>query len=154
MERFPEKVKAARNELGLSQTRLAEMAGVSLRTILAYEKGEKEPRPSTMLKLAKALGVSARFLSDDGCDDPMRDIEKDGYIEEARRLYGSRGMRDMKELLAENTALFAGGELSQEQKDVFFQEIMTAYVTCREEAKKKFGRKKTGAAASGNGGEG
>ena len=47
----------------------------------------------------------------------------------------------MDQLLQENTALFAGGELSQEQKDMFFQAVMTAYVTCREEAKAKFGRK-------------
>lgn len=154
MERFPEKVKAARNELDLSQTQLGELAGVSLRTIVAYEKGEKEPRPSTLLKLAKALKVSVRFLTDDECNNPMQDIEKDGYIEEARRRYGSRGMKDMQTLLAENTALFAGGELSQEQKDTFFQAIMTAYVTCKEEAKKKYGhRKTTGTAATGNGAE-
>ena len=44
-------------------------------------------------------------------------------------------------LLADNSALFARGELSQDQKDVFFQAVMTAYVTCREETKEKFGRK-------------
>lgn len=47
----------------------------------------------------------------------------------------------MTELLRDNAALFAGGILSQEQKDEFFQAVMTAYVTCREEAKKKFGNK-------------
>ena len=35
MKPFSEKVKEARNELGLSQTQLGEAAGVSLRTILA-----------------------------------------------------------------------------------------------------------------------
>lgn len=43
--------------------------------------------------------------------------------------------------VADNAALFAGGELSQDQKDAFFQAVMTAYVTCKEEAKAKFGRK-------------
>ena len=71
----------------------------------------------------------------------MEDIEKDGYIEEAREKYGSKGGRDIEQLLADNAALFAGGELTQEQKDEFFQAIMTAYVTCKEEAKAKFGRK-------------
>ena len=141
MKPFSQKVKDARNELGLSQTQLGEAAGVSLRTILAYEKGEKTPRPATMLKLAKALKVSVKFLSDDECDNPVEDIEKDGYIEEARERYGAQGVRDMDALLADNAALFAGGELSQEQKDAFFQAVMTAYVTCKEEAKAKFGRK-------------
>lgn len=141
MKQFSEKVKDARSELGLSQSQLGEIAGVSLRTILAYEKGEKKPRQSTMLKLAKALKVSVKFLSDDNCENPVEDIEKDGYIEEARERYGSRGARDVEKLLAENTALFAGGELSQDQKDAFFQAVMTAYVTCKEEAKKKFGHR-------------
>ena len=141
MKPFTDKVRDARIELGLTQTQLGEAAGVSLRTILAYEKGEKKPRQATMLKLAKALKVSVKFLSDDACEDPMEDIEKDGYIEEAREKYGSKGGRDIEQLLADNAALFAGGELTQEQKDEFFQAIMTAYVTCKEEAKAKFGRK-------------
>ena len=141
MKPFTDKVRDARIELGLTQTQLGEAAGVSLRTILAYEKGEKKPRQATMLKLAKALKVSVKFLSDDACEDPMEDIEKDGYIEEAREKDGSKGGRDIEQLLADNAALVAGGELTQEQKDEFFQAIMTAYVTCKEEAKAKFGRK-------------
>ena len=141
MKPFTDKVRDARIELGMTQTQLGEAVGVSLRTILAYEKGEKKPRQATMLKLAKVLKVSVKFLSDDACEDPMEDIEKDGYIEEAREKYGSKGGRDVEQLLADNAALFAGGELTQEQKDEFFQAIMTAYVTCKEEAKAKFGRK-------------
>ena len=84
MKTFSEKVRDARLQLGLSQTQLGEAVGISLRAIVSYEKGEKKPRPGTMLKLAKALGVSVKFLSDDTCENPMEDIEKDGYIEEAR----------------------------------------------------------------------
>ena len=47
----------------------------------------------------------------------------------------------MEQLLADNAALFAGGELSEEQKDAFFQAVMAAYVKCKEEAKTKFGKK-------------
>ena len=83
MSRFSEKVKHARLELGLTQPELGAAVGVSLRTILAYEKGEKEPRAGTLLKLAKALKVSSRFLKDDDCDDPMEEIEKDSYIMDA-----------------------------------------------------------------------
>lgn len=141
MKTFSEKVKDARLQLGLSQQQLGEATGVSLRTILSYEKGEKMPRQGTLLKLAKALGVSSKFLIDDLCENPMEDIEKDRYIEDAREKYGNKGAKDVEKLLADNAALFAGGELSQEQKDEFFQAVMVAYVTCKEEAKKKFGRK-------------
>ncbi len=142
MSTFAEKVKMARSELDMTQSELGEATGVSLRSILDYEKGKKYPRQSTLLKLAKALQVSSRFLSDDSCDDPLADIERDGFITEARERYGSKGARDINRLLAENAAVFAGGDLSQDQKDKFFQAVMTAYVTSKEEARKTFGRKK------------
>ncbi len=141
MASFAEKVKTARSELGLTQAELGEAVGVSLRTILDYEKGKKSPRQSTLLKLAKALKVSVKFLTDDTCNNPLADIEKDGYIEEARQRYGAAGGRDVEQLLADNAALFAGGELSQDQKDAFFEAVMKAYITCKEESRAKFGRK-------------
>lgn len=138
MKSFAEKVFDARTELGFSQTQLGEKVGVSLRSILAYEKGEKTPRPSTVLKLARELNVSVKFLTDDTCENPLEDIEKDGYIEEAREKYGSKGARDLDTLISENCALFAGGELSTEEKDVFFEALTKAYIACKEEAREKF----------------
>lgn len=141
MKTFPEKVKEARVSLGISQPQLGKKIGLSVRSVIAYEKGEKKPRPASMLKLAKALGVSVKFLSDDECEDPMADIEKDDYIAEAWERYGAAGAKNMDDLLSANTALFAGGELSQEQKDAFFEAVMKAYITCKEEARRKFGKK-------------
>ena len=141
MKAFADKVKEARISLGMSQTQLAQEVGVSPRSVQAYERGEKTPRAAMMAKLAKVLKVSVKFLTDDECEDPVADIEKDNYIEEARERYGSKGARDVEQLLADNAALFAGGELSEEQKDAFCQAVMAAYVKCKEEAKTKFGKK-------------
>ena len=142
MKSFSEKIKEARAELELSQLQLGNIIGVSVRSIIAYEKGDKKPRKGTLLKLAKALKVSVRFLSDSMCDNPLEDIEKDGYIEYAREHYGRNGEKDIENLLKENSALFAGGKYSQEQKDAFFEAIMKAYITCKEEAKSKYGKNK------------
>lgn len=139
---FSDKIKRAREVAKLTQQELAKEVGVSQRTIASYESGGARARRSTTEKLARALKVSVKFLSDDDCTNPLEDIEKDEYIDQARAMYGSKGVRDMEELLQDNAALFAGGELSQEQKDAFFQAVMTAYVTCKEEAKKKFSPKK------------
>ena len=139
---FSDKIKRSREVAHLTQNELAQLVGVSQRTIASYESGGAKARRSTIEKLARALKVSVRFLSDDDCTDPLAEIEKDDYIEQAREMYGTKGVRDMEELLRENTALFAGGELSQDQKDAFFQAVMTAYVTCKEEARKKFSSKK------------
>ena len=139
---FSDKIKRSREVAKLTQLELAQEVGVSQRTIASYESGGARARRSTTEKLARALKVSVKFLSDDDCTNPLEDIEKDEYIDQARAMYGSKGVRDMEELLQDNAALFAGGELSQEQKDAFFQAVMTAYVTCKEEAKKKFSPKK------------
>lgn len=139
---FSDKIKHSREVVKLTQLELAKAVGVSRRTIASYESGGARARRYTTEKLANALKVSVKYLSDDSCTDPLEDIEKDEYIDQARALYGAKGVRDMDELLQENIAFFAGGELSQEQKDAFFQAVMTAYVTCKEEASKKFSSKK------------
>lgn len=138
---FSDKVKRAREVRGFTQDELAQEIGVSRRTIAAYESGGAIARRSTTEKLAYALKVSVKYLSDEFCTDPLAEIEKDEYVEQARALYGAKGVRDMEELLKDNAALFAGGELSQEQKDAFFEAVMKAYITCKEEAKIKFGSK-------------
>ena len=134
---FPEKVRDARAELGLSQNELGKAIGVSGRMIYAYEQGEKVPRKGTLLRLARELKVSCRFLTDDECEDPMADIERDGYIAEARDRYGASAAKDVEKLMDEAVALFAGGTISQGQKDAFFNAVMTAYVTCKVEAQKR-----------------
>ncbi|MCQ2448535.1 MAG: XRE family transcriptional regulator [Oscillibacter sp.] len=106
----------------------------------AYETDGAIARRSTVEKLAAALNVSVKFLTDENCMEPLADIEKDTYIEQARALHGAQGARDMEELLNETKALFAGGTISEEQKDAYFQAVMAAYLACKEEAKKKYGR--------------
>ena len=138
---FSEKIRSSREMLEISQTELAEQVGVSRRTIVAYEAGEATARKSTIAKLARVLKVSTKFLSDEDCNDPLADIEKDPFVEQARALYGGTGARDMDALLKENAALFAGGELSQDEKDAFFEAITQAYFASKNEAKRKFSPK-------------
>ena len=138
---FSEKIRSSREMLEISQTELAELVGVSRRTIVAYEAGEANARKSTIAKLARVLKVSTKFLSDENCNDPLADIDQDPYVEQARELYGNVGARDMEALLRDNAALFAGGELSQDEKDAFFEAITQAYFASKNEAKRKFSPK-------------
>ena len=52
-------LKKLRNKKGWSQERLAREAGISYNTLIKIERGGiKNPRLETLIKLAKALGVS------------------------------------------------------------------------------------------------
>jgi DNA-binding XRE family transcriptional regulator len=54
MKNFPSQVRAARGLLNLTQQDLADISGVSLRTIVQFERGKKEPSVS----IAKVLRLS------------------------------------------------------------------------------------------------
>jgi transcriptional regulator with XRE-family HTH domain len=140
---FSDKVKRSREIRQMTQQQLADAVGVSKRTIASYESDGARARSSTMRKLAAALNVSYDYLSKDEIEDPMHGIEKAPYVEEARALYGGKAAAEIDALMERNTALFAGGELSQEAKDAYFEAVMKAYLACKEEARKTFGRKKS-----------
>lgn len=52
-------LRAARRRSGLSARALAELAGTSHATVLAYESGRKVPRTDTFLRLLDAAGFEA-----------------------------------------------------------------------------------------------
>lgn len=140
MKTLSQKIIESRSSLGLSQKDLSDMVGVSSRSILAYEKNEKVPRQKTIYSLAKALKVSVKYLTDDQCTDPRAEIETDKLLENAQESIGTSGTRDLARMLEENEALFAGGDLTQAEKDIYFDALMTAYVNCKQRAKAKFGK--------------
>lgn len=59
-----EKVKTARREKGISQKKLAALIGLSELTVIRLEKGQREPRPSELEKIAEVLGVPVATLYD------------------------------------------------------------------------------------------
>lgn len=141
MKTFSEKVREARQLLNLSQEELGRLVGVSARAVVAYETTETKPRASTLRKLADTLKVSVDYLKNDGIDDPLYGIEKQPFVDEARALYGSKAAREIDFLMERNAALFAGGEISQEAKDAYFEAVMQAYLECKNKAKEKYSSK-------------
>ena len=137
-DKLPMKLTAARKAVKMTQTELAEKVGISRRSLFAYENGNSVPRPKILRKIADALGVTVTYLSEDVCDDPNEGRARERSINQARDRFGAKGAREAAELLQRNNAFFAGGDIPQEDKDAFFQAIMTAYVTAKEEARMKF----------------
>ena len=142
MKSFMQKIKERRDQLGLSQKDLAEKSGIAHRTITYYECGKTTPRSAQLYKLSKALGVSPEYLRNDEIEDLSYGIDRMDYVEEMRQKGGHKEALDLEEMLRENQALFAGGTISEDAKDAYFQAVMKAYLECKEAAQETFGRKK------------
>lgn len=69
MEVNVERLKTLRSEHVLTLRELADEAGVSKDTIWRLENGHSEAHPSTIRKLAKALGVQPKELVKTGGGD-------------------------------------------------------------------------------------
>ena len=125
--KFGEKVRQLRKDMKLSQGELAEKIGVSARSVAAYESGTSYPRyKETYDALATALGVDVNYLR----------TEDEAFLEEVGQEFGSRGQRQAQAILGEARQLFAGGELSDEDKLAFLTEMQKLFLDSKQRAKK------------------
>ena len=126
---FGEKVKNERNRLGLNQDELAKKIGVTRRVISSYENDSSRPRGTERYKkLAEALGVNINYLLS----------EDEAFIADVEDNYGHRGAKQAKELLAEVTSLFAGGEMADEDMREMVDAIQEAYLIAKKNTPKKY----------------
>ena len=139
---FGEKLKTVRLSLDLSQSELSEKTGISERSLYTYEQTGILPRINNLRKLADALNVSVSYLLDEEETDPNKNIDHDIFIANSKNQYGYKGAREATELLSRASALFAGGELDDEAKELFFQSLMEVYLDSKQEARNKFSPKK------------
>lgn len=63
-KKFGLKVKIERVKLGISQEKLAEIAGLNRNSIGSIERGETSPTLDTIDSLAKAFGLSLQEIMD------------------------------------------------------------------------------------------
>lgn len=66
---FKDRLKQARTQMGLSQSKLANRIGVHVTNISRYERGENKPTSQVLSKLADALNISADYLMTGSTDD-------------------------------------------------------------------------------------
>ena len=120
---FGDKLKSKRQELGLSQQGLADKAKLSLRSIQNYESGQRSPANIDIVKnLASVLGVSTEYLLDD----------RSQYVIDAAQKGGDSAAADIDRLLSDIQGLFAGGSLSQQDKDKVMRAVNEIYWETKE----------------------
>ena len=66
-----EHIREMRKKNGLSQAKLAELAGVSMMTVQRWEQGKRSPRAEDLSRLASALNTTVAYLSGE-TDNPGR----------------------------------------------------------------------------------
>lgn len=124
---FGEKVKTLRTTKKMSQAQLAQELGVALRTVSGWENQNRYPKKRELYQnLADILGCDISYLMS----------EEESFITEASEQYGSRGAKQAQQILEQAAAMFAGGELSDEDKIAFMDEIQMLYLDSKRRAKK------------------
>ena len=125
---FGERVRTLRKKKKLSQNALAELVGVSPRTIFGYEAGTTYPRTENILnRLAVALGVTSEALMDGATS-----LESFAFIR-ADHTMTTQVLIATKQV----AALLLGDSLSDIQKDEMAQAIMDAYWESRRKSREK-----------------
>lgn len=141
MKTTGEKIKDRRITLNMTQKELADQVGTTVRTISSYEAAGSKPRGLNLRKLCTVLNVSEAYLLNDEIEDETYGLEEAPYIESARVAYGKKGAADVEQLLTQTRAMFAGGDVPEEDKELFFQAVTEAYFANKQRASEKFTRK-------------
>lgn len=125
--KFGEKLKQLRSQKGVSQEEVAKACGVSRRTYIGYEQEGRYPRNRDIYPLlAEYFGVDQNYLL----------TEDETFVVTASEQYGPRGKRQAEQLVAELSGMFAGGELSESDKDAVMIALQKAYFDCKQDNKK------------------
>ena len=131
--KFGEKIREQRTKAGLLQTDVAKGIGVAKRTIINYEGGTSYPQDrSVYFKLAEFFNVDVNYFL----------TEDEEFLTLVAESYGKRGQDQAQIILEQAAALFAGGELSDNDQRAFLLDMQELYLKSKEIAREKFTPKK------------
>ena len=115
---FNEKLRLARLSKHLTQTQLAELTNLTLRTIQNYELGYRMPKKrSTYKSLASALGISEEVLTDPSATFFLRPTEH----------YKNIGPGQAMIIVDELKTMWSSDEMDENEMDSVMQALQEAY---------------------------
>ena len=103
---FGEKFKAEREKKNLTQQQVADGLGINRRMITRYENNLSFPRTR---------------------DNYKKIADFDAFVVQASEQYGTRGMKQAQDLIDGMSGLFAGGTLSEQDKDAVMKALQDIY---------------------------
>ena len=128
---FKERLAKLRRLSGMTQAELAKELGITLRSVQNYELGARYPKTETIERIANIFGIDQSALISD----------EEYFIVEAKQKRGKRGQESAERLIRNANALFACGDLSDEDKKNVFAALQKAY-NMSTEINKKYTPKK------------
>ena len=114
---FKEKIIQLRKKHNMTQEDLAKAINVSRKSIGLYEMGERLPRKNVVKKISEYFCVPVDYL--------MSPNEQ--FIMDATAASGARGKLTATEVINNAAALFAGGDVSDDDKEMVMKAIQDAY---------------------------
>ena len=116
---FAEKLRMLRKRKGYTQQELAEIIGVTSRTLINYEMGKCCPKQTELyMKLASVFSVDMEdLITDTDCvPDKVEGVEN-----------AESAAKEMRKLIAKMNGLFAGGQLSEDDRDKVMYAVTDMY---------------------------
>ena len=115
---FAEKFKKERVKKELTQQQVADSLGITRKMITLYEKGTSLPRTrEAYKKIADFFCVDLNYLL----------TEDENFVVLATEKYGARGKKQAQDLVDGISGLFAGGTLSEQDKDAVMKALQDIY---------------------------
>lgn len=127
--KFGEKLKEQRKQRKVLQEDVAKAIGITRQTLVNYESGTTYPQDrSIYFKLADFYEVDVNYFL----------TEDEEFLIEAAKNFGKRGQDQAKVILEQAAALFAGGELSDNDQRAFLHNMQDLYLESKVIAREKF----------------
>ena len=116
--KFCDRLLQLRRARKLTQKDVAAACGITRQTYSGYESGERYPKKKEMYQvLADFFEVDVAYLYTD----------REMFLDAAHEQYGSRGMAQAQELVSQLAGMFAGGELSDQDREAVMRSLEKAY---------------------------
>ncbi|MBQ7132798.1 MAG: helix-turn-helix transcriptional regulator [Oscillospiraceae bacterium] len=107
-----DRIKSLRKKNSMTQSQLAEQVGVTLRCIQNYESGARYPRKNIIYKISEIFDVPYDYLA-----SGVNDLESENQAQEFLKNAG---------------LIFAGGKLSEDDKDKVMLALQKIYWEAKE----------------------
>ena len=110
--------------------------GVTMRAIRYYEADTKFPLEPVLKRISDLFEVSIDLLTHD--KEEISLTKEEQFIERAKQDDKFKGKSHAQKFLESSKGLFAGGELSEHDKDALFESLTEIYFDAKKKAREKF----------------